>query len=80
MDDTPAQGDRRAGGRRPRSMLPNLREGLFALFAALVLGAMSGPFDDVPGSFVSAPEVQQEPQETTGRRRQWPTGMINAWV
>ena len=61
-------------------MLPNLREGLFALFAALVLGAMSGPFDDVPGSFVSsAPAVQQEPRQETGRR-QWPTGMINAWV
>ena len=59
-------------------MLPNLRKGLFALFAALVLGAMSGPFDDVPGSFVSAPAVQQEPRQNTGR--QWPTGMINAWV
>ena len=61
-------------------MLPNLREGLFALFAALVLGAMSGPFDDVPGSFVSAPAVQQEPPRQETGRRQWPTGMINAWV
>ena len=75
-------GIQRLSQRRPRSMLPNLREGLFALFAALVLGAMSGPFDDVPGSFVSAPAVQQQEraprQQETGR--QWPTGMINAWV